>query len=301
MSLMYLMGVLIVVMILVLLTLSHQILKKYAGYLSLLAPIISSVYFITQISNVYHHHFTSIHIPWMSSIDINLDMKLDGLSLMFGLIISLIGVGVFFYATQYLSPQTDNLPRFFVYLLLFMFSIIGIVIANNTILMYVFWELTSVSSFLLISYWYNNGNSQLGAIQSFMITVFGGLALLTGFIMLYIITGTNNISEILAQRHAIEKHPLYIPMMLMLLLGAFTKSAQFPFHIWLPKAMAAPTPVSAYLHSATMVKAGIFLLFRFTSLLGLSDIYVYIVTFVGLITMLLVRLPHYANMILKAF
>lgn len=118
MSLMYLMGVLIVVMILVLLTLSHQILKKYAGYLSLLAPIISSVYFITQISNVYHHHFTSIHIPWMSSIDINLDMKLDGLSLMFGLIISLIGVGVFFYATQYLSPQTDNLPRFFVYLCL---------------------------------------------------------------------------------------------------------------------------------------------------------------------------------------
>lgn len=286
MSLMYLMGVLIVVMILVLLTLSHQILKKYAGYLSLLAPIISSVYFITQIPNVYHHHFTSIHIPWMSSIDINLDMKLDGLSLMFGLIISLIGVGVFFYATQYLSPQTDNLPRFFVYLLLFMFSMIGIVIANNTILMYVFWELTSVSSFLLISYWYNNGNSQLGAIQSFMITVFGGLALLTGFIMLYIITGTNNISEILAQRHAIEKHPLYIPMMLMLLLGAFTKSAQFPFHIWLPKAMAAPTPVSAYLHSATMVKAGIFLLFRFTPLLGLSDIYVYIVTFVGLITML---------------
>ena len=182
-----------------------------------------------------------------------------------------------FYATQYLSPQTDNLPRFFVYLLLFMFSMIGIVIANNTILMYVFWELTSVSSFLLISYWYNNGNSQLGAIQSFMITVFGGLALLTGFIMLYIITGTNNISEILAQRHAIEKHPLYIPMMLMLLLGAFTKSAQFPFHIWLPKAMAAPTPVSAYLHSATMVKAGIFLLFRFTPLLGLSDIYVYIV------------------------
>ncbi|PTH40610.1 Na+/H+ antiporter Mnh2 subunit A [Staphylococcus capitis] len=286
MSLMYLMGVLIVVMILVLLTLSHQILKKYAGYLSLLAPIISSVYFITQIPNVYHHHFTSIHIPWMSSIDINLDMKLDGLSLMFGLIISLIGVGVFFYATQYLSPQTDNLPRFFVYLLLFMFSMIGIVIANNTILMYVFWELTSVSSFLLISYWYNNGNSQLGAIQSFMITVFGGLALLTGFIMLYIITGTNNISEILAQRHAIEKHPLYIPMMFMLLLGAFTKSAQFPFHIWLPKAMAAPTPVSAYLHSATMVKAGIFLLFRFTPLLGLSDIYVYIVTFVGLITML---------------
>lgn len=286
MSLVYLMGALIVMMVLVLLTLSHRKLRKIAGYLSLLAPILSSIYFITQIPNVVHHHYPSVHIPWMSSLDINLDMRLDGLSLMFGLIISLIGVGVFFYATQYLSTQTDNLPRFFVYLLLFMFSMIGIVIANNTILMYVFWELTSVSSFLLISYWYNNGDSQLGAIQSFIITVFGGLALLTGFIMLYIITGTNTISEILEQRHTIEHHSLFIPMVLMLLLGAFTKSAQFPFHIWLPKAMAAPTPVSAYLHSATMVKAGIFLLFRFTPLLGLSDAYIYTVTFVGLITML---------------
>ena len=166
MSLVYLMGALIVMIVLVLLTLSHRKRRKIAGYLSLLAPILSSIYFITQIPNVVHHHYLSVHIPWMSSLDINLDMRLDGLSLMFGLIISLIGVGVFFYATQYLSTQTDNLPRFFVYLLLFMFSMIGIVIANNTILMYVFWELTSVSSFLLISYWYNNGDSQLGAIQS---------------------------------------------------------------------------------------------------------------------------------------
>ena len=167
-----------------------------------------------------------------------------------------------------------------------MFSMLGIVVSNNTILMYVFWELTSVSSFLLISYWYSNAESQLGAIQSFIITVLGGLALLTGFIMLYIITGTNTISELLTQSHSISEHALFIPMMIMLLIGAFTKSAQFPFHIWLPKAMAAPTPVSAYLHSATMVKAGIFLLFKFTPILGLSDSYIYIVTFVGLITMI---------------
>ncbi|TGE18710.1 DUF4040 family protein [Staphylococcus petrasii] len=286
MSLVYLLGSLILVMGLVLVTLFIKPLRRYSGYISLLAPIIASVYFLSQIPNVMHQKFITFKIPWMPVIDVNFDLRLDGLGLMFGLIISIIGVAVFFYATQYMADSSNNLPRFFLYLLLFMFSMLGIVISNNTILMYVFWELTSVSSFLLISYWYSNPNSQLGAIQSFMITVLGGLALLTGFIMLYIITGTNTISELLAQRHEISEHALFIPMMIMLLIGAFTKSAQFPFHIWLPKAMAAPTPVSAYLHSATMVKAGIFLLFRFTPILGLSNSYIYTVTFVGLITMM---------------
>ncbi|BGE83210.1 DUF4040 family protein [Staphylococcus petrasii] len=286
MSLVYLLGSLILVMGLVLVTLFIKPLRRYSGYISLLAPIIASVYFFSQIPNVMHQKFITFKIPWMPVIDVNFDLRLDGLGLMFGLIISIIGVAVFFYATQYMADSSNNLPRFFLYLLLFMFSMLGIVISNNTILMYVFWELTSVSSFLLISYWYSNPNSQLGAIQSFMITVLGGLALLTGFIMLYIITGTNTISELLAQRHEISEHALFIPMMIMLLIGAFTKSAQFPFHIWLPKAMAAPTPVSAYLHSATMVKAGIFLLFRFTPILGLSNSYIYTVTFVGLITMM---------------
>lgn len=286
MSLVYLLGSLILVMGLVLVTVFIKPLRRYSSYISLLAPIIASVYFLSQIPNVMHQKFITFKIPWMSVIDVNFDLRLDGLGLMFGLIISIIGVAVFFYATQYMADSSNNLPRFFLYLLLFMFSMLGIVISNNTILMYVFWELTSVSSFLLISYWYSNPNSQLGAIQSFMITVLGGLALLTGFIMLYIITGTNTISELLAQRHQISEHALFIPMMMLLLIGAFTKSAQFPFHIWLPKAMAAPTPVSAYLHSATMVKAGIFLLFRFTPILGLSDSYIYTVTFVGLITMM---------------
>lgn len=286
MSLVYLLGGLIVIMLIVLMTLFIKSLRRFAGYIALLAPILASGYFLAQIPNVLHGKFVEFKIPWMPAIDVNLDFRLDGLGLMFGLIISIIGVAVFFYATQYLSINRDNLPRFFLYLLLFMFSMLGIVVSNNTILMYVFWELTSVSSFLLISYWYSNAESQLGAIQSFIITVLGGLALLTGFIMLYIITGTNTISELLTQSHSISEHALFIPMMIMLLIGAFTKSAQFPFHIWLPKAMAAPTPVSAYLHSATMVKAGIFLLFKFTPILGLSDSYIYIVTFVGLITMI---------------
>ncbi|MBE7331838.1 DUF4040 family protein [Staphylococcus haemolyticus] len=286
MSLVYLLGGLIVIMLIVLMTLFIKSLRRFAGYIALLAPILASGYFLAQIPNVLHGKFVEFKIPWMPAIDVNLDFRLDGLGLMFGLIISIIGVAVFFYATQYLSVNRDNLPRFFLYLLLFMFSMLGVVVSNNTILMYVFWELTSVSSFLLISYWYSNAESQLGAIQSFIITVLGGLALLTGFIMLYIITGTNTISELLTQSHSISEHALFIPMMIMLLIGAFTKSAQFPFHIWLPKAMAAPTPVSAYLHSATMVKAGIFLLFKFTPILGLSDSYIYIVTFVGLITMI---------------
>lgn len=286
MSLVYLLGGLIVIMLIVLMTLFIKSLRRFAGYIALLAPILASGYFLAQIPNVLHGKFVEFKIPWMPAIDVNLDFRLDGLGLMFGLIISIIGVAVFFYATQYLSVNRDNLPRFFLYLLLFMFSMLGIVVSNNTILMYVFWELTSVSSFLLISYWYSNAESQLGAIQSFIITVLGGLALLTGFIMLYIITGTNTISELLTQSHSISEHALFIPMMIMLLIGAFTKSAQFPFRIWLPKAMAAPTPVSAYLHSATMVKAGIFLLFKFTPILGLSDSYIYIVTFVGLITMI---------------
>lgn len=275
MSLVYLLIAILVIMAMILLMSKRRALAKYAGYIALVAPVISSIYFLIQIPSVAKLQYLSTSIPWIKTLDINLDLRLDGLSLMFSLIISLIGIAVFFYATQYLSSRKDNLPRFYFYLTLFMFSMIGIVLSDNTILMYIFWELTSVSSFLLISYWYNNGDSQFGAMQSFMITVFGGLALLVGFIMLYIMTGTNNITEILGQADHIKNHGLFIPMIFMFLLGAFTKSAQFPFHIWLPRAMAAPTPVSAYLHSATMVKAGIFLLLRFTPLLGLSNMYIY--------------------------
>ena len=286
MSLIYLFCAILLIMLLVLGTLTHPKLAQFAGHIALIAPVVSAVYFIWQIPSVIKQHILHIKLPWLNAFDVNIDLRLDGLSLFFSLLISIIGVAVFFYATQYLSKQHDHLPRFYIYLLLFMLSMLGIVNSNNTILMYVFWELTSISSFLLISYWYDRQPSQFGAITSFMITVFGGLALLTGFIMIYSVTGTNTITEIMAQRHEIAQHPLFIPIVIMLLIGAFTKSAQFPFHVWLPKAMEAPTPVSAYLHSATMVKAGIFLLFRFIPVLGLSNTYIYAVTFVGLITMI---------------
>ena len=138
-----------------------------------------------------------------------------------------------------------------------MFSMLGIVVSNNTILMYVFWELTSVSSFLLISYWYSNAESQLGAIQSFIITVLGGLALLTGFIMLYIITGTNTISELLTQSHSISEHALFIPMMIMLLIGAFTKSLNFHSIFGYLKPWSHQ-PCKCLFTLTTMVKVGIF-------------------------------------------
>lgn len=286
MSLVILFSVLIVLMILLLFTYTHQKLQNVSGTIVMIAPIVSALYFLWQIPSVFAEHYVAIRLPWLPSLDINIDFRLDGLSLFFSLLISLIGVAVFYYATRYMSKDHDDLPRFYIYLLLFMISMLGVVTANNTILLYVFWELTSVSSFLLIAYWYGNRDSQFGALQSFMITVLGGLAMLTGFIMIYTVTGSNTITDIINDSHSIANSPLFIPIIIMLLIGAFTKSAQFPFHIWLPKAMVAPTPVSAYLHSATMVKAGIFLLFRFTPILGLSDFYIYCVTFVGLITMI---------------
>lgn len=286
MSLVILFSVLIVLMILLLFTYTHQKLQNVSGTIVMIAPIVSALYFLWQIPSVFAVHYVAIRLPWLPSLDINIDFRLDGLSLFFSLLISLIGVAVFYYATRYMSKDHDDLPRFYIYLLLFMISMLGVVTANNTILLYVFWELTSVSSFLLIAYWYGNRDSQFGALQSFMITVLGGLAMLTGFIMIYTVTGSNTITDIINDSHSIANSPLFIPIIIMLLIGAFTKSAQFPFHIWLPKAMVAPTPVSAYLHSATMVKAGIFLLFRFTPILGLSDFYIYCVTFVGLITMI---------------
>lgn len=260
--------------------------KQWPGFLALMAPVASAVVFLYHIPKVLNHHYLSYTLKWLPSYDINFDFRLDGLSLFFGLLISIIGVAVFFYATQYLSHKYDDLPRFYIYLVLFMFSMLGIVLANNTIILYIFWELTSVSSFLLISYWYDKTDSQRGAMTSFVVTVFGGLAMLVGFIMLYVVTGTNTITKQIAQSHEIATHPLFIPIVLMFLLGAFTKSAQWPFHFWLPRAMAAPTPVSAYLHSATMVKAGIFLLLRFTPILGQSQFYIYMVTMIGLITMI---------------
>nr|WP_263314795.1 DUF4040 family protein [Mammaliicoccus sp. Marseille-Q6498] len=285
MALVWLFLMIIAVMAVVLVTLNTQF-SRFAGWISLIAPLLSSIYFLSQIKKIYSGKTVSYFQEWIPIIDVNLDFRLDGLSLIFALLISLIGVGVFVYAIYYLSPKKDNLPRFYTYLLMFMLAMLGVVLSNNTILLYTFWELTSISSFLLISYWYQSEKSQEGALKSFLITVFGGMAMLVGLILLYNITGTNTISEQVGMVDKVFQSPWFVLAVILILLGAFTKSAQFPFHIWLPDAMEAPTPVSAYLHSATMVKAGLYLLLRFTPIIGQSEWVVYTVVAVGLITLL---------------
>ncbi|MFO7604555.1 MAG: monovalent cation/H+ antiporter subunit A [Gammaproteobacteria bacterium] len=222
---------------------------------------------------------------WIPSAGMDLVFRLDGLGLLFALLILCIGLLVIFYARYYLAAQ-DCMGRFYSYLLLFMGAMLGIALSENIIQLLVFWELTSLASFLLISYWQHRADARQGARMALAITGAGGLAMLGGFIMLGEISGSYELSVILASGDIIRAHPLYVPTLVLVLLGAFTKSAQFPFHFWLPNAMAAPTPVSAYLHSATMVKAGLFLLARLFPALSGTPEWSWLVGGVGLTTFL---------------
>ncbi|MPS49485.1 monovalent cation/H+ antiporter subunit A [Methylobacillus sp.] len=221
--------------------------------------------------------------PWMPELGISLAFRLDGLSLLFSLMILLVGLIVVIYARYYLSPR-DSMGRFYSYLLLFMGSMLGVVLSENIIQLLMFWELTSLSSFLLISYWQQREEASRGARMALTITGGGGLAMLGGFLLLGNMAGSYDLSDILLAGDAIRSHEHYSLMLLLILLGVFTKSAQFPFHFWLPNAMAAPTPVSAYLHSATMVKAGIFLLARLFPALAGTPEWTWIVSGVGIAT-----------------
>ncbi|RUO69336.1 monovalent cation/H+ antiporter subunit A [Pseudidiomarina sediminum] len=222
---------------------------------------------------------------WLPSLGLNLAFRLDGLSLLFAGLILFIGLLVIIYAHYYLSSK-DSAPRFFACLLLFMGSMLGIVTSDNLLLMWFFWELTSISSFLLIGYWFHQSNARRGARMALAITGAGGLALLAGILLIGNIAGSYQLDAVFAAADTIRNHDLYLPALILILLGAFTKSAQFPFQFWLPHAMAAPTPVSAYLHSATMVKAGIFLMARLLPVLAGTPEWYTIVTLTGLATLL---------------
>lgn len=221
---------------------------------------------------------------WLPQLGIDFSFRLDSLGLLFGLLISGIGTLIYIYAYYYLSPK-NSLSKLYLLLMLFMAAMLGISLSNNLMILLVFWELTSISSFLLVGYWSNYDAAQRGARMALTITGMGGLAMLGGFILLGQITGTYQIDTILTMTELIQSHQLFIPTLLLILLGAFTKSAQFPFHFWLPNAMAAPTPVSAYLHSATMVKAGLFLVARLLPIFAGAALFHNIVTFIGLFTL----------------
>ncbi len=225
-------------------------------------------------------------LSWIPSAGLDLAFRMDGLGLLFVLLILLIGLLVILYAHYYLSER-DSLSRLYAYLLLFMGSMLGVVLSENLIQLLIFWELTSLSSFLLIAYWRQREDARSGALMALTVTGAGGLALLAGFLLLGQIVGSYELSVVLASGDLVRAHPLYLPTLLLILLGVFTKSAQFPFHFWLPNAMAAPTPVSAYLHSATMVKAGVFLLARLFPALAGTDAWTWWVGGIGLITFLL--------------
>ncbi len=225
-------------------------------------------------------------IEWLPALGLDVNFFLDGLGLLFAGMILGIGLLIILYARFYLSGD-DPMGQFYTYLLLFQGAMLGIVLSDNILLLLIFWELTSLSSFLLIGFWKHLPEGRQGARMALAVTGSGGLAMIAGMLILGNIVGSYDLTVILQHGDLIRQSDQYLPALLLILIGAFTKSAQFPFHFWLPHAMAAPTPVSAYLHSATMVKAGVFLMARMWPVLAGTDAWFYIVTTTGLITMVL--------------
>ncbi|HWK64713.1 MAG TPA: monovalent cation/H+ antiporter subunit A [Rhizobiaceae bacterium] len=253
-----------------------------SGIVAALALAASVVLYPTISTGAVVRH----EIRWLPELGLNFTLRMDGFAWLFSMLITGIGFLVVLYARYYMSPK-DPVPRFFSFLLAFMGSMLGVVVSGNLILLSVFWELTSIFSFLLVGYWYQNASARDGARMALIITAIGGFCLLVGLILVGHIVGSYDLEAVLASGERIRSHELYTPALLLIFLGALTKSAQFPFHFWLPNAMAAPTPASAYLHSATMVKAGVFLLARFWPVMAGTDQWFFILGFAGMITLVL--------------
>lgn len=223
-------------------------------------------------------------VAWFPGLGIHWSFLLDGLSLTFGLLITTIGALVLIYSGGYMAGHR-HLARLYAFLLAFMASMLGVVFADNLLTLFVFWELTSLTSYFLIGINHDQPAARSAALQALLVTGGGGLALLAGFVILGQIGGSYELSALALQRSAIVDDALYLPMLLLVLIGAFTKSAQFPFHFWLPNAMEAPTPVSTYLHSATMVKAGVYLLARLGPTIGETAAWTIVVMSIGATTL----------------
>jgi len=253
------------------------------GLISVLPPLAVTIALAFWLPAIASGETIRIAGDWVPSLAVQFSFLVDGLSLTFALLISGIGTLVALYSQKYLADH-PHLARFTLYLLLFMVAMLGLVLADNIVTLFVFWELTTVASYLLIGFNHASADARRSALQALLLTGAGGLALLAGLILLGAVAGSYELSEILTKGDEIRAHSLYLPILILVLLGAFTKSAQFPFHFWLPNAMAAPTPVSAYLHSATMVKAGIYLLARMHPALSGTDVWIWTLTVFGAVT-----------------
>ena len=237
-------------------------------------------------SDVSDGRILRVDLPWAPALDLAFTVRLDGFAWMFALLVTGIGALVILYARYYMS-RADPRPRFYAFLLAFMGAMLGVVLSGNLVQLVFFWELTSLFSFLLIGYWHGNAAARAGARMSLIVTSAGGLCLFAGAVLLGRIAGTHDLDVLLGAGHIVRRDPLYLPALLLILAGTLTKSAQFPFHFWLPHAMAAPTPVSAYLHSAAMVKLGVFLMARLWPVLAGTDAWMWIVGSAGLVTLVM--------------
>ncbi|BFO55285.1 monovalent cation/H+ antiporter subunit A [Acidovorax sacchari] len=252
-----------------------------AGAVALFCAVQAALYFPeVAAGGVVRQEFA-----WLPSLGLNLVLRMDGFAWMFCMLVLGIGSLVVLYARYYMSAA-DPVPRFFSFFLAFMGAMSGVVLSGNLVQLVFFWELTSLFSFLLIGYWHHRKDARSGARMALTVTGTGGLCLLAGVLVLGHIVGSYDLDRVLAAGDLVRGHPLYLTALVLVLLGALTKSAQFPFHFWLPHAMAAPTPVSAYLHSATMVKAGVFLLARTWPVMGGTEPWFWIVGGAGLLTLL---------------
>ncbi|WP_158043856.1 putative monovalent cation/H+ antiporter subunit A [Skermanella pratensis] len=259
---------------------------KLGGWILAIVPAALTVWFAGFLPEIAAGGVVREVVPWIPGLDVNLSFYLDGLSLTFALMVCGIGTLIVIYCGGYLHGD-PMLPRFFLYILAFMASMLGVVLADNVISLIVFWELTSVTSFLLIGYLHDSPKSRRSALQALLVTSLGGLVMMAGLILLGIVGGSFELSELAGQSDLLREHPFYLAILILILVGTFTKSAQFPFHFWLPNAMDAPTPVSAYLHSATMVKAGVYLMARLSPTLGGTEVWIYTLVGFGAFTSLL--------------
>jgi multicomponent Na+:H+ antiporter subunit A len=268
--------------------LAPWLVRRFRGAERILAawPAILTVVLVTELRSTLSAGSRHIELSWAPSLGLSLSFNLDGLGLLFALLITAIGALVVLYASRYLEdhPQAG---RFYASLFAFMGAMLGVALSDNILTLFVFWELTGFTSFLLIGFEHEREDARSAALQALIVTGAGGLALLAAGVLLVDVSGTTSLSAMTASRDSIVTHPFYAAIATLVLLAAFTKSAQVPFHFWLPNAMAAPTPVSAYLHSATMVKAGVYLLARMTPILGGTDLWATAITAAGAATMVL--------------